>query len=253
MPNNEEHAQHCYNRYGIHARDLHHWMDEPSLMYGVNHRRFRHNPDYPPKWAVEKYGYETAQNVMLDHIYLDRKRTRQGAVRFDLVHIVDAFTPKGVKVGIVIPDFDEFDDFNQKLLAFKARSSESEFNDLMLELATANNWRLEIPNEDGDYCGILYNEPFDWRGLELVPVWIGWICLLPYFGEMTALWVQVWIVITVATILRIVTCLGKGRSKVKQKMEHKHEEDTTDELEELILIEDLAEELEHQGYFARYS
>lgn len=77
MPNNEEHAQHSYRRYGVFARDLHSWMDEPSQTHGASHRRFRHDADQPPKWAVEKYGFETAQNIMLDHIYMDKKAQEQ--------------------------------------------------------------------------------------------------------------------------------------------------------------------------------
>lgn len=53
-------------------------MDEPSQTHGVSHRRFRHDADHPPKWAVEKYGFETAQNIMLDHIYMDQQAKEQG-------------------------------------------------------------------------------------------------------------------------------------------------------------------------------
>ena len=77
MPNNEEHAQHSYQRYRVFARDLHSWMDEPSQTHGAGHRRFRHDADHPPSWAVEKYGLELVQNIMLDHIYLDMKAQEQ--------------------------------------------------------------------------------------------------------------------------------------------------------------------------------
>jgi len=56
-------------------------MDEPSFMYRGQHRRFRHNPDHPPQWAVEKYGFETVQNIMLDHIFLDKKDNNRIKIR----------------------------------------------------------------------------------------------------------------------------------------------------------------------------
>jgi hypothetical protein len=55
-------------------------MDEPAQTHGPSHRRFRHAPDHPPKWAVDKYGFETAQNIMLDHIFRDRQSSRQYSI-----------------------------------------------------------------------------------------------------------------------------------------------------------------------------
>ena len=51
-------------------------MDELAQTHGRSHRRFRHDADHPPKWAVDKYGFETAQNIMLDHIFTDRQSRR---------------------------------------------------------------------------------------------------------------------------------------------------------------------------------
>jgi len=77
LPNKEEHGQSSYRRYGVHGYDLHSWMDEPVQTHGPSHRRFRHDADHPPKWAVDKYGFETAQNIMLDHIFMDRQHSRR--------------------------------------------------------------------------------------------------------------------------------------------------------------------------------
>ena len=77
LPNKEEHGQSSYRRYGVHGYDLHSWMDEPAQTHGPSHRRFRHDADHPPKWAVDKYGFETAQNIMLDHIFMDRQHSRR--------------------------------------------------------------------------------------------------------------------------------------------------------------------------------
>lgn len=83
MPNNEEHARHSYDRYGLHAEDLHRWMDEPHKLYGSSHRWVRHQNDdvkNPPKWAIDKYGLERTRDVMMDHILLDRDTTERGRV-----------------------------------------------------------------------------------------------------------------------------------------------------------------------------
>ncbi len=70
MPNNEEHAWNTYQLYGLWARDLHAWMDEPCEKYGYWHRKYRHKP-HPPDWAIQKYGLGNAEKIMLDHIFLD--------------------------------------------------------------------------------------------------------------------------------------------------------------------------------------
>jgi hypothetical protein len=70
MPNNEEHAWNTFQLYGVWARDLHAWMDEPSEKMGIWHRKKRHTVS-PPDWAVVKYGLEIAEKIMLDHIFLD--------------------------------------------------------------------------------------------------------------------------------------------------------------------------------------
>ena len=51
-------------------------MDELWKTHGQMHRRYRHNPDQPPEWAVNLYGRELTQNIMRDHVELDILETR---------------------------------------------------------------------------------------------------------------------------------------------------------------------------------
>lgn len=84
MPNNEEHAQHSYQRYGLYAEDLHQWMDEPSRLYGPSHRWVRHqNNDVrnPPQIYVDEYGLERTRDVMMDHILLDGRGSKRTNAR----------------------------------------------------------------------------------------------------------------------------------------------------------------------------
>ena len=70
MPNNEEHSQESLKRYGKSFSELHKWMDEPSVILGANHRKYRHDPNTTPKEARQLFG-ENADNACLDHIRLD--------------------------------------------------------------------------------------------------------------------------------------------------------------------------------------
>ena len=76
MPSNEEHSESTYKKFGQRARDLHRWMDELWKTHGQTHRRYRHNPNQPPEWAVNLYGRELTQNIMRDHVELDILETR---------------------------------------------------------------------------------------------------------------------------------------------------------------------------------
>jgi len=177
VPNNEEHAQHSYRRYGVFARDLHSWMDEPSQTHGAYHQRFRHDADHPPKWAVEKYGFETAQNIMLDHIYLDKKAQEQSGeiilsweeklnppvhdTLYKLDGIIDKHNahiesmevelkirnPNGANIGVCIPA-DEFriylpkEEFDTRL---NERTEENrEFDDWVLVNAKQHGWQMRV-------------------------------------------------------------------------------------------------------------
>ena len=71
MPSNEEHSKDTFEKLGVSAYDLHNWMDEPSSWAGYLHRFYRHDPNKPPKWAVEKYGLELTKKVMQEHLELD--------------------------------------------------------------------------------------------------------------------------------------------------------------------------------------
>lgn len=71
MPNNESHSADSYKRYGECGSDLHRWMDAPHIDLGPLHRKYRHNLDDLPKWAIDAYGLEMAQNIMSAHIELD--------------------------------------------------------------------------------------------------------------------------------------------------------------------------------------
>lgn len=56
------------------AEDIHSWMDEPCLLYGVSHRKVRHDFNQKiPQIFIDKYGEELARNIMTDHIILDLK------------------------------------------------------------------------------------------------------------------------------------------------------------------------------------
>lgn len=71
MPGNLEHSQHSLKAVGVEASDLHEWMDRPWRELGPDHRFLRHDPSDPPEWAVRRYGLDTAQRVMEDHVRLD--------------------------------------------------------------------------------------------------------------------------------------------------------------------------------------
>jgi len=153
-------------------------MDEPSQIHGANHRRFRHNADHPPKWAVEKYGFETTQNIMLDHIYLDMQAKEYSAeftiswegeqnppvhdalhkingifdkpnTRIDSVEVeVKVRNQNGADICVYIPA-DEFktylpkEEFDRK--ASKRTVENREFDDWILVNVEQHGWRTGIP------------------------------------------------------------------------------------------------------------
>lgn len=71
MPSNEEHSRKTLEKLGVNASDLHTWMDEPVKWAGYLHRFYRHDPNKPPKWAIEKYGSQLTKQIMQDHVSLD--------------------------------------------------------------------------------------------------------------------------------------------------------------------------------------
>lgn len=76
MPSNEEHSESTFIKFGQRASDLHRWMDELWKTHGQRHRRYRHNLNQPPEWAIDLYGRELTQNIMRDHVELDILETR---------------------------------------------------------------------------------------------------------------------------------------------------------------------------------
>lgn len=81
MPNIERHSKSTRIRYGIEAKDFHHWIDEPLKVCGASHRKYRHKSNIMiPQEFVFKYGEEMCRNVLLDHIVLDNvtKGMREG-------------------------------------------------------------------------------------------------------------------------------------------------------------------------------
>ncbi|MGA3289384.1 MAG: hypothetical protein ABSD42_04000 [Candidatus Bathyarchaeia archaeon] len=70
MPNHEEHCADSLKRYGKTFSEMHRWMDEPSLILGAAHRKYRHDPNVTPAEAKSIFG-ENADNACLDHIRLD--------------------------------------------------------------------------------------------------------------------------------------------------------------------------------------
>jgi hypothetical protein len=82
MPNLEEHCNDTHNRYGYDFRDIHKWMDEPSMISGSKHRIIRHDPFKTPQEAEkifwDKVPVDQRQNIkhaVVDHIKLDIERT----------------------------------------------------------------------------------------------------------------------------------------------------------------------------------
>jgi hypothetical protein len=76
LPNHEEHCAESLKRYGKTFSEVHTWMDEPSLLLGSSHRKYRHDPDVTPFEAKAIFS-EGADNVCLDHIRLDELESRK--------------------------------------------------------------------------------------------------------------------------------------------------------------------------------
>ena len=70
MPNHSKHCEVALRIYGKDFSQLHRWMDFPSITYGIDHRRFRHDPDKTPSEALQLFG-SLADQACLDHIILD--------------------------------------------------------------------------------------------------------------------------------------------------------------------------------------
>lgn len=76
MPELKIHEENSIKKYGKPFTELHQWMDEPVLVFGKSHRRFRHDPDTTPQEAKRLFG-ENADHVCLDHIILDLLETQK--------------------------------------------------------------------------------------------------------------------------------------------------------------------------------
>ena len=80
MPSHEEHCQESLKKYGERFDALHSWMDEPCNVQGKTHRMFRHDLIETPKEAKKLFG-NLADHACLDHIRLDKKSSREAAVK----------------------------------------------------------------------------------------------------------------------------------------------------------------------------
>jgi hypothetical protein len=81
MPNHEEHCADSLKRYGKSFAELHAWMDEPSILLGSSHRKYRHDPNVTPEEAKAIFGVN-ADNACLDHIRLDELEVRKSITTF---------------------------------------------------------------------------------------------------------------------------------------------------------------------------
>jgi len=69
---------HTKKRYGVTGKNLHRWIDEPSLLLAGSHRKYRHDPNTElPLIYIEEFGKERARDIHLDHLYLDKKNSRK--------------------------------------------------------------------------------------------------------------------------------------------------------------------------------
>lgn len=91
MPNHSKHCEVALRIYGKDFSQLHRWMDFPSITYGIDHRRFRHDPDKTPSEALQLFGF-LADQACLDHIILD-ELTSNGKNNFTPV-------PSSIKVQV---------------------------------------------------------------------------------------------------------------------------------------------------------
>jgi len=74
MPSLTEHCMFTEKRYGVTGESIHKWMDEPVIVQGPTHRKFRHDPNQKiPQYLIEEYGSTLARDIMLDHILEDSK------------------------------------------------------------------------------------------------------------------------------------------------------------------------------------
>lgn len=81
MPNHEDHCAESLKRYGKTFSEMHSWMDEPSLLLGSSHRRYRHDPSVTPIEAKIIFGFN-ADNACLDHIRLDALESQRSIMTF---------------------------------------------------------------------------------------------------------------------------------------------------------------------------
>ena len=87
MPNHEEHCAESLKRYGKSFAELHSWMDEPSLLLGSSHRRYRHDPSVTPEEAKAIFGFN-ADNACLDHIRLDALESQKSIMTFGMPNLI---------------------------------------------------------------------------------------------------------------------------------------------------------------------
>ena len=71
MLDNEIHSNHTFMLYGVRGSDLHRWMDAPHIDLGPSLRKYRHNIEDLPFWAIDEYGLELARKIMNAHVELD--------------------------------------------------------------------------------------------------------------------------------------------------------------------------------------
>jgi hypothetical protein len=62
-------------------------MDEPSVILGAKHRKYRHDPNFTPAEAKAIFG-ENADNACLDHIRLDELESRKSDYEIRALPIV---------------------------------------------------------------------------------------------------------------------------------------------------------------------
>jgi hypothetical protein len=191
-------------------------MDEPSFMYRGQHRRFRHNPDHPPQWAVEKYGFETAQNVMLDHIYLDRKANNRSRVTTSY----GEWKPPKIKAGAGVP-----------------------YNPTGLEKLIYKPTPITIPK--------IPKWMIIW-GIFGLLVWLTVDVYAP--PRQMAIWsafAYIWLLGCFVPLIKMVLAMpSTPRTEPEVKVDQEPRDlDDDEDLETLVLVDDLEEELEDDEYF----
>lgn len=162
MPDNKEHCNDSFKKYGYDFRAIHKWMDEPSgTELGPNHRKYRHNPSITPKkvenafWdkVPEKYR-EYIKDAVLDHIYLDGHEDREideqklykliSKIKKDKISSYKKrkFAKEIVRIVQYEPDYEEF---------LMNNSSSSEYS-MKKTIILNDKKRIEITKEGDKIC-----------------------------------------------------------------------------------------------------